>query len=256
MPAGHDDDVSRDIAQIEFSIIERCLNYQIKPEKAAQSLNLLMPGVRQGKLENQGNQSIRVWMRQLFSLIWAIAKQLNPNGKGYRYRQHRLMKLFNLLPSTPTFLTITNGSGEQVSPWTEFFQCDIQSASDRHSELRRALRPPAKENNPNTQICDYYVNASTFAARFFQEACPNVFYMHGPTIRLGRTLAFNAINKAAGGRLPESELLPCHYLAAAQWMDMAADWLFQQVRWDHPQYYKDKETARGHQGLRPKRWMR
>lgn len=122
---------------------------------------------------------------------------------------------------------------------------------DGRFELHRALAPPNKKHNPSDQICEHYVNASAFAARFFKAALTPAFYVHGPTRRLGRSLAFSAIETATGGEIPNPELLSCHYIAAAQWIVVAVGWLFEQIRWGHAQHCELTETADGNQALSP-----
>lgn len=231
-----------------FNILNEYLqpNTEFSLTDAAMCLDALMPENRPAWLR-QGIDSVDDCTHELFDLVWKIAKQIHCQHRG----QDKLINLLKALPFLYITQTVVNSSGEQVPAWAEFGHWD-----DR-SQMRRALKPPIKNCSPSQRICDQYVNASAFAARFFTAARLHALYAaYSPVRRLGRRLALNTIETAVGGNIPNIELLPCHYIAAAQWIILAGEWLWSDIRWGRVSYYEVPDNDREYLALAPPRWVR
>ncbi|POS76783.1 hypothetical protein DHEL01_v204816 [Diaporthe helianthi] len=244
----HGKDKPQVIEQILFNILSEYLspNSSLSVREAIHCLDGLMPENRPARLGVEIEHAEDL-VHQVFNYIWKMAKQI---PYTWHAGQEKLADLILPLSSSMTAQTILTNSGDQVLAWREIAQWDSRS------ELHRALEPPDKKRHPDQQICDQYANASAFAARFFKRALSRALYLHAPTCRLGRRLALSAIEPAVGGQVPNPELLPCHYIAAAHWAISATTWLWRETRWGQVQYYEVTEATRDSPTFPPTRWLR
>lgn len=187
-----------------FNILNDYLqpNSKLSDNEAAQCLDAIMPENRPTQ-PNEEKELAKGWMLQLSNLIWEIAKQIPCTHES----QGKLIQLLHAVSRLRITQTIENDRGEQLPAWHEFDLCQ--------GGMWRALNYPQGREKPNQQICDHYVNASAFAARVHRAALKSPAY----------TPAFVAIETAIDWTIPGDERLPCHSIAGAQWIVLAAECL-------------------------------
>ncbi|KAH8775297.1 hypothetical protein F5883DRAFT_640578 [Diaporthe sp. PMI_573] len=245
----HGEDDPWPIEWMMFNILNEYLqpNKDFSAIEAARCLDALIPENRPTSLR-QGRESVNSYLRELFDLIWKIASQIHYEHNG----QDLLVGLFQELKRLPITQAIVYYPGEHLPAWAEFGQWHDQS------EMRRALKPPIKNSNPSQQTCDQYVNASAFASRFFKAGLhlQCAAYQQSDARRFARRLALSTIELAVGTRIPSHELLPCHYIAASQWIILATEWLWNDIQWGEVYYYEVTEIEREYLAFEPPRWTR
>lgn len=205
---------------------------KLSDNEAARCLDATMPENRPAQLEDK--EPADSWMLELSDLIWNIAKQIPCDHVG----QEKLVQLLHALKRLPITQTIENYRGEQLPAWDGF--------DHWHDSMRHAHGYPEKRKKPNQQTCEQYVNASAFAARVHAAGVQSPL----------QSRAFATIGMAVEGLIPDDETLPCHLIAGAQWIVLAAEWLWSNIRWGKIDYHKLREDGRKYLAYPPARWVR
>lgn len=229
------DDDAWPIELMMFNVINDYLqpDSKLSDNEAARCLDALMPENRPAQ-PNEEKEPAPGWMIVLSDLIWDIAKRVPCDHEG----QNKLVQLLHALKRLPTIQTIKNYQGEQIPAWDGF--------NHWHDSMRFALDYPEKRKDPSQQTCDQYVNASAFAARVHAAGVQSPLKSH----------AFVAIGTAVEEAIPEDELLPCHLIGGAQWIVLATEWLWRDIRWGKIDYHKLREDGTKYLAFPPARWVR
>lgn len=231
----HNDDDPWPIELMIFNILNDYLqpSSKLSDNEAARCLDAILPENRPAEPDVE-REPARNWMLQLSDLIWEIAKRIPCDHES----QDKLVQLLQAVKRLPITQTIENYRGEQLPAWDGF--------ADWHDGMRHALGYPQKRDKPNQQTCDHYINASAFAARVHAAAVQSPLHSH----------AFVAIETAVEGVIADHELLPCHLIAGAQWLVLATQWLWGDIRWGRIDYHKLKEDGSKYLAFPPTRWVR
>lgn len=231
----HDDDDPWPIELMMFNVLNDYLqpNSRLSDNEAARCLDALMPENRPDE-PNEEKEPARNWMLQLSDLIWEVAKRIPCDHES----QDKLVQLLHAVKRLPITQTIENYRGEQRPAWDGF--------ADWHDGMRHAVGYPEKHKKPNQQTCDQYVNASAFAARVHAAEVQSPLYSQ----------AFVAIEMAVDGVVPDYEILPCHIIAGAQWIVLATEWLWSDIRWGRVDCHKLRDDRSKYLDFPPARWVR
>lgn len=230
----HNDDDPWPIEWMMWNILNDYLQpgSKLSDNEAARCLDAILPDNRPAQ-PNEEKEPPTNWMLQLSDLIWEIAKRIPCDHES----QDKLVQLLLALKRLPITQTIENYEGRLLSAWNRF--------SYWHDGMRFALDYPFKREKPNQQTCDYYVNASAFAARVHaaEVQCPLIDH------------AFDAVEAAVGGVIPDHELLPCHIIGGAQWLVWATEWLWGDIRWGRIDYHERRQNGRDPLAFPPALWV-
>lgn len=231
----HNDDDPWPIEWMMFNVLNDYLqpDSKLSVDEAAQCLDAIMPENRPPQFDEE-KEPAGNWMLELSELIWDIAKQTPCNHEG----QDKLVQLLHALKRLPITQTIENYRGEQLPAWDGF--------DHWHDSMRHAHGYPEKRKKPDQQACDQYVNASAFAARVHAAGVQPPLHSR----------AFLTIGTAVEGLIHDDDLLPCHLIAGAQWVILATEWLWSNIRWGKIDYYKLRDDGKKYLVYPPARWVR
>lgn len=231
----HNNDDPWHIKWIMFNVLNDYLqpNSKLSDNEAARCLGAIMPGNRPAML-GEDEEHVHSWMKELSGLIWDIVRQIPCDHEG----QDKLIRLLSALRRLPITQTIYDYRGLQVSAWN--------GLDHWHDTTRDFVRYPKKRDSPHQQTCDYYVNAMAFVARVHAAGVQFPLYC----------VVFSTMGRAVDGLVPDDEILPCHLIAGAQWVVLATEWMWSNIRWGKCDFHELEEDGTKDMANQPAQWVR
>lgn len=228
IPFLHDDDDPWDVEWMIFNVLNDYVQPDTKltEETAALCIDALLPEHRPDTPEDpkDDREEQSTFMMEVGESIWKFAAQIPHDHEG----QDKLVRLVQALMQAP----ITGDSSVwKQSRFIEWDDCCRHAVDDNLPQAKEVTVTRGKLRWTGERQCAMYINVNAFAARL-QTAVD---------LQYTELVALSAVNNPIQPNHRQIypnirlELMPYHIIAGAQWVVLAGEWLWHQVRWGRNQ---------------------